>query len=125
MFKSSDLRIIAAVCLNRDFYPVGDQICPWRQQWYNRGSSGDENAHEYTFQGVRSHRRRVFIVVAVVRASSAPIAMTGLFKVGIGDYYVAIGDSITVGEGDDISEDNQLELPETSRRVSLRFSMTT
>ena len=108
--SSSDLRIIAAVCLNRDFYPG------WGIKYVLGGSNGiieevqvTEPPYEYTFQGLSQveHTVEAFIVDdnggAVIGADSDDWSV----QVGIGDYYVAIGDSITVGEGDDISEDNQ------------------
>ena len=107
---ATDLTVIAAVCLNHDHYPG------WGVKLTVTDNGGSTHEviltgppYDYTFQGLDTGEYEVeaFIVDAVGRIVSGIDTHDWSLQVGIGDYYVAIGDSITEGVGDDLADDNQ------------------
>lgn len=107
---SPDLKVSAAVCLNHDIYPG------YKVKFTLSNSTGMKKQvtlngppYEHTFTGLDSteHMVDAFIVDQSGNAISGADTHDRSVQVGIGDHYVAIGDSITHGLGDDIWDDNQ------------------
>jgi lysophospholipase L1-like esterase len=112
--KSSDLYVFTQACLDTNLH-VG-----WGVKFTVDGGPGN-GGREYTdyispFEATFSnlsmseHVVDVFIVDALGNVVSGNMTHDRAVQIGIGDYYVAVGDSITFGTGDsDFSDDNSLD----------------
>jgi lysophospholipase L1-like esterase len=108
---SSNLKVVASTCLNPNSHPG------WGVKFTLDGgdqAGGKERVvtsppYEHTFTGLdlAEHEVGVFIVDSTGKPVSGTDTHDRSTQVGIGDYYVAMGDSITVGVGDDIDSDNR------------------
>jgi lysophospholipase L1-like esterase len=107
---SDQLSVSASVCINQANYPG------WGVKFELDGgvqAGGQEQVvyqfpYEATFDFVSmaEHTIDAYIIDDQGVASSMPNTDDSAFPVGIGDYFVAIGDSISEGQGDDIASDD-------------------
>ena len=107
---ASDINVKASVCLNQSLYPG------WAVKFLLDGGvdvGGQANIvgsapYQTTFNGLAFSEHFIEVVIIDENGNDVDVGTTYdvVSPVGIGDYYVAIGDSITVGEGDDIPDDN-------------------
>ena len=120
---SSNLKVVASACLNPTSHPG------WGVKFTLDGGSqvgGEERVvtsppYECTFTGLdlAEHVVDAFIVDSAGKKVSGTDTQDRSMQVGIGDYYVAIGDSITVGVGDDIASDDRSQ---DGRNVGLGYT---
>ncbi len=105
LLPSADVTITPSVCLNTTQYsgwgvkftldgilPFIDRTAPYSALYQNVAKT------EHTIEAIVVDTNGVGI--------SGPLTQDQVTHVGVGDYYVAIGDSITAGSLDDISSDN-------------------
>ena len=102
---SSDLNVVANLCLD------GDIHSNWGVKFVlDEGTEvyDHEAPFEFPLTGLSSseHKIEAFVVDSSDNEISGINTYNKIFNIGIGDYYVAIGDSITEGYGDIYWQDN-------------------
>ncbi|BBO82779.1 hypothetical protein DSCO28_33450 [Desulfosarcina ovata subsp. sediminis] len=111
--QGPDLVVSASVCLDADTYPnwgVKFIVDGSLSQVVNLPADGIIHADTFqaTFSGLDYSDHMVEAVIVDDENNEVPGTMgyDVVSSVGIGDFYVAVGDSITAGFGDDILDDN-------------------